>query len=182
MGSATVHGFPYPVGTDRVMVGDNAMQALAQYTDDYLLGAKAPKCKLTQPSWSCPNNVTSQVSFVGGAVAYDTDAMADLANSTIRINHAGWYVAWGFVPWTNNATGFRVALLQSGNPNLYLGQDYRPAVSGTSAIVTFNSDPTYLAAGANVILRLLQNSGSAMAITNGNGMPMSLAVTAYLGT
>lgn len=30
MGSTTVDGFPYPVGTDRVMDGDNAIQALAE--------------------------------------------------------------------------------------------------------------------------------------------------------
>ena len=36
MGDTTTHGFPYPVGTDRVMDGDNAIQALAEYTDDFL--------------------------------------------------------------------------------------------------------------------------------------------------
>lgn len=30
MGSTTTDGLPYPVGTDRVMDGDNAMQALAE--------------------------------------------------------------------------------------------------------------------------------------------------------
>lgn len=39
MGSQTTHGFPYPVGTDRVMDGDNAIQALAQEIDDQLYGA-----------------------------------------------------------------------------------------------------------------------------------------------
>ena len=83
MGSQTAHGFPYPVGTDRVMDGDNAMQALAQYTDDLTWGGlgKLPRCKITQASWSAPNNLTSQVSFVGGAVAYDTDGMSSWPHS-----------------------------------------------------------------------------------------------------
>lgn len=43
MGSSTAHGFPYPVGTDRVMDGDNAMQALAEQVDAQLYaGAAAP--------------------------------------------------------------------------------------------------------------------------------------------
>jgi hypothetical protein len=33
MGSQTVHGIPYPVGSDRVMDGDNAIQALAESVD-----------------------------------------------------------------------------------------------------------------------------------------------------
>lgn len=38
MGSTTTHGLPYPVGTDRVMDGDNAMQALAEAVDAHLYG------------------------------------------------------------------------------------------------------------------------------------------------
>lgn len=37
MGSNTAHGLPYPVGTDRVMDGDNAIQALAETLDTKLL-------------------------------------------------------------------------------------------------------------------------------------------------
>lgn len=36
MGGVTARGFPYPVGTDRVADGDNAMQALASSIDAYL--------------------------------------------------------------------------------------------------------------------------------------------------
>ena len=40
MGSfTTLFAFPYPVGTDRVMDGDNAIQALAQKVEDQLAGA-----------------------------------------------------------------------------------------------------------------------------------------------
>jgi hypothetical protein len=37
MGDTTAHGLPYPVGTDRVMDGDNAMQALAEAVDTALM-------------------------------------------------------------------------------------------------------------------------------------------------
>ena len=36
MGSTTAKGYPYPVGTDRVMDGDNAIQALAEAVDTHL--------------------------------------------------------------------------------------------------------------------------------------------------
>lgn len=39
MGGTTAPlGFPYPTGTDRVMDGDNAIQALADAVDDYFVG------------------------------------------------------------------------------------------------------------------------------------------------
>lgn len=37
MGDTTEHGLPYPVGTDRVMDGDNAIQALAEAIDTAML-------------------------------------------------------------------------------------------------------------------------------------------------
>jgi hypothetical protein len=37
MGSTTTHGLPYPVGTDLIMNGDNAMQALAEAVDTALM-------------------------------------------------------------------------------------------------------------------------------------------------
>lgn len=36
MGDNTTHGYPYPVGTDRVMDGDDAIQALAEAVDTKL--------------------------------------------------------------------------------------------------------------------------------------------------
>jgi hypothetical protein len=40
MGSQTTHGFPYPVGTDRVMDGDDAIKALAQQIDTTIADAR----------------------------------------------------------------------------------------------------------------------------------------------
>ena len=42
MGSTTPHGLPYPVGTDRIMDGDNAIQALAEAVDTALWSGAAP--------------------------------------------------------------------------------------------------------------------------------------------
>jgi hypothetical protein len=36
MGDVTEHGAPFPVGTDRVMDGDNAIQALAEWADAHV--------------------------------------------------------------------------------------------------------------------------------------------------
>lgn len=41
MGSSTPKGYPYPVGTDLVMDGDNAMQALAEAVDSTALITRA---------------------------------------------------------------------------------------------------------------------------------------------
>jgi hypothetical protein len=41
MANTNPYGFPYPIGTDRVMDGDNAIQALAEAVNNYLLPADA---------------------------------------------------------------------------------------------------------------------------------------------
>ena len=38
MPASTAHGYPYPVGTDRVADGDNAIQALAEKVEANLVG------------------------------------------------------------------------------------------------------------------------------------------------
>jgi len=40
-GTTSPYGFPYPTGTDRVMDGDNAIQALAEAVDDFSFGSSA---------------------------------------------------------------------------------------------------------------------------------------------
>jgi hypothetical protein len=50
MGSTTTHGAPFPVGTDRVMDGDNAIQALAEWVDTTVYGG-APASAAAPGVW-----------------------------------------------------------------------------------------------------------------------------------
>lgn len=51
MGDTTTHGAPFPVGTDRVMDGDNAIKALAEWVDGRLYAASAPSGALAPGVW-----------------------------------------------------------------------------------------------------------------------------------
>ena len=76
MGSTTTHGFPFPVGTDRVMDGDNAIQALAQFCDDYLVGTTGlitdtgwvPLAITTPANWAVVSGYPLQYRQVGKRV------------------------------------------------------------------------------------------------------------------
>jgi hypothetical protein len=184
MGSQTPkYALPYPLGTDRVMDGDNAIQALAERVEAVLTARKLPRCRIhTAASVSIPNNVTTQVSFAGGTVAYDTDTMADIANSRITIKTAGWYVLKAFVPWLSAGTGFRVALLQSsGGVGQYAGQDYRMAVTGAITTHMIASDPLQLAVNDAVILRALHTQGTALNLGAANGVNPWISAEWYDG-
>lgn len=184
MGSTTSHGFPYPVGTDRVMDGDNAMQALAQYTDDYLLAGKVPRCRIAYASTqSIPNNVATDLNMSGATVVYDTAAMADTANSRILIKQTGLYVITLTLGWVNpgTPTGFRMGFIIK-NPtgsNTYLANDYRAYGSGSN--VNLVTDPLPLVAGDSIGGRAMHTQGVALALNNTNGVPCSLTAALWMG-
>lgn len=172
------------------MDGDNAMQSLAQYTDDVLWGAAAqkfPRCKynLGQPQ-SIPTGVVTQLLFggTGSGVVYDTNAMADAANNRILIKTAGWYVVTFWFMWASNATSYRNALLLKtppGAPTGYVGQVYAAANSGSNTSQQLTTDPIQCAVNDAFTLSAYQGSGAALSIVAGNSVNPFLAVTWWPG-
>lgn len=75
MGSTTASGYPYPVGTDRVMDGDNAIQALAEAVEATV--AKGGPWAAYTPvvggvGWSLGNGVvTGRFHRVGKLVTFE---------------------------------------------------------------------------------------------------------------
>lgn len=187
MGSTTTHGFPFPVGTDRVMDGDNAIQALAQYTDDYLLGGKAHRCRIAYATGlSIPNNVVTDLSMVGATVAYDTGGMANVANNRIDIKTTALYVITLTVGWQapGTPTGNRDALIfrNSVSPaSAYIANDYRPAQASSSTAVNLVTDPLPLTAGDSIVGRVLHTQGAVLTTLSQNGVPCSLTVAMWMG-
>lgn len=174
MGSQTTHGFPYPVGTDRVMDGDNAMQALAEAVDAAF--TSRPRAKIVAAANQTLNNDTiTTVTFAGGVVSYDTNGMADLANNRLVIKTAGLYVIHGRLGFAFNAAGARGGLLWL-NGATYLAEDYRLAIAVNYGTV-FNvvSEPIALAVNDNLSLRALQVAGGTLPLTTINGRYSHLA-------
>jgi hypothetical protein len=103
MGSTTSKGYPYPVGTDRVMDGDDAIKALAEavngdalFTRATSVGQSIPLGVATQVSWNpaspngCELTKTSAsqwtVTKAGLYVITTSVNVAHFASSTIRAN------------------------------------------------------------------------------------------------
>lgn len=76
-GTTSPYGFPYPTGTDRVMDGDNAMQALAEAVDNHLetnLGAATPTTLLPN---SAPWTSSSKYAKRAGIVTFTLYGLKD---------------------------------------------------------------------------------------------------------
>lgn len=101
MGSATTtFAVPYPVGTDRVMDGDNAMQAMAERLDLLLGGAGGAS------SGSMPANAPGMWQTAAGMTICTDTSLAATAGSSIsramwmKIGKTVWYYGAG-----NSGTG-----------------------------------------------------------------------------
>jgi hypothetical protein len=65
MPSTTAHGYPYPVGTDRVTDGDNAIQALAERIDTTLGAIASGVANVTFPG-AVPGSTITVVTLPAG--------------------------------------------------------------------------------------------------------------------
>jgi len=106
MGSTTTQGYPYPVGTDRVMDGDDAIKALAEALEaDGTQYTKALTVGQTMTA-AAVNNVQWQVPTVNGCNLTRTNAY------TFTVTRAGLYVITATVFTTGFAANGSRAYLQ----------------------------------------------------------------------
>lgn len=121
MGSQTAHGFPYPVGTDLLADGDNAIQALAEAVD--LAVFSAPYWRGTyaggQPWTAAVNIPWTQVENIGGG-AY--------ASGVYTVPKAGVYRLVAQVKF--NTTTNTAFLLKKNGANVAYGYNQASAAFG----------------------------------------------------
>jgi hypothetical protein len=127
MGSTTANGLPYPVGTDRVMDGDNAIQALAEAIDAAALFAGntgvltaaaagfTPASGITGLTGSClRRNGVVAVSFSFTVTAGFPDG--EFANRDVVVIPAGWAPLVSS-SLTSGSTGGGVFYYAEGTPS-----------------------------------------------------------------
>lgn len=156
MATQTAHGFPYPVGTDRVMDGDNAMQALAEKIDTHR--TTPPRARRAASALQAiPHNVETTVNL--GTVSYDTDTMAAVAN-TITIKTAGWYRFAAHCPYAANGTGFRVVFIKGGGAiGLVAANTGSTPLAGIVHCLDVVSEPILCAVNDAFFMTTTQQSG-----------------------
>jgi hypothetical protein len=114
MGGTTTHGLPYPTGTDLIMNGDNAMQALAEAIDAKTLTAPGV-LTLAAAGFTPAANFTGMVGAVirrGGFVGMTCTALVstlalaagDMGN-VVCLNVPAGYQPLVTAPITSGATG-----------------------------------------------------------------------------
>lgn len=98
----TIHGLPYPVGTDRVMDGDNAIQALAEAIDlkalDLIVQAGTiTGGTATSTSWAATQNFPVAFGAVPLAVVI-TGVASSFATvwtvASLTAANFGWRAQW----------------------------------------------------------------------------------------
>lgn len=98
--ASTARGFPYPVGTDRVMDGDNAIQALAQAVNDKLGNLAIGQLPIT-PS-AADTATTVAVTFPAGRFV---NAPVVFAVPNSSVSAAGVIIrCWAAAPSTTGCT------------------------------------------------------------------------------
>lgn len=152
----TTHGFPYPIGTDRVMDGDNAIQALAEKVDTHRTTPPRARIRATALQ-SIPHNVETTVNL--GTVSYDTDGMTSVAH-TIQIKTAGWYRFFAHCPYAANGTGFRVVFIKGGGSiGLVAANTGSTPLAGVTHCLDVVSEPILCAVNDAFFMTTTQQSG-----------------------
>lgn len=160
MGSqTTTWALPFPVGTDRVMDGDNAMQALAERVDLLLGGTGAPG------GGGTPNPAAPGLWQVASGMTICTDAsLAATAGSSIskamwmKIGKTVWYYGAG-----NSGTGTTSNAISL--PNAVAGTPtYRNQCCGVAGIAGASSPADqsgrgFMGAGLDRLIIVAWNQG-----------------------
>lgn len=145
MATKTANGFPYPVGTDRVMDGDDAIRALAEYTDAKTMcwghATKGGNQALGTNATAWFSDLTP-VQVCGGVTA---DA------SGIVVPIRGYYLVWALAHFTAANGGHGQTILGDGAGVMYAQATLTVGTIGTGVGLTpYASGVALLNAGTRV--------------------------------
>jgi hypothetical protein len=170
MGSQTpIRALPYPVGTDRLMDGDDAIKALATSLDTQLgLGVG---CRVGNTAvQNIAINVEVLITF--NAVSFDTGNFFNPASSTIiTCRQAGMYLAIVGYSFAGTAgAGSRIVILKVNGTSVFSSA----VAFSTGALSGTLLYPLFLSVGDTVSMAQYQSSGAT--ITTHNQPFPSLAI------
>lgn len=165
-------GLPYPSGTVAPNVPAD-MQALAQAVEGAIY--QRPRVKIiTGADQALTSGSLTTVDFNGGSVAYDTNAMADIANDRIVIKTAGLYRFSARLAWGISSAGYRALIITRGVSE-FLVDNYDAATPSQSKITTVTSEPILCAVNDAISLQTVQTSGGSLNLIQANSRRCHLA-------
>jgi hypothetical protein len=150
MGSTTTKGYPYPVGTDRVMDGDDAIKALAEAVDSDSAFTRATTLGQTLVA-ATANNISWNAASPNGCELTKTSAY----QWTVTV--AGLYVVTAVVQLgAFQPSGTRAYIGLSAGPGVTYYQ--RDVMSGENTATTTMLNA--LAPGDQIIVTLFPNTAT----------------------
>lgn len=161
-------GLPYPDGTEFVVNGDDAIQALAEALDERFLGSAALNRAAVQ---SIPNNIVTFVAWtpasseLAGDFAFGTDG-ANPDNLLVYNGPTRWFAVVAQVQWSTLTAGTPTVQVVRNGVDVEPGSISQTALSATAGVVgSVISCILKLEAGDELDVRILQVSGSATNVT-----------------
>lgn len=156
--ATTSGGLPYPTGTDKVVDGDNAIQALAEAVEARFARVTA---RGTVDAQSVPSGSSHQPLIV---IPNDTTGFtfADNAFTTLV---EGAYVITGYLSLGTLASGIASLAIYQGGTILAGQTGPATTAGGTRLSVT---TARVLSVGQALTLRAFQTSGAALSVSGGN--------------
>lgn len=158
--ATTVGGLPYPVGTDKVVDGDDAIKALAEAVD------ARPYAALRR---------TTALSIIAGTVVlndnFDSVAARNFTHAAgvLTVGRSGVYAVTFGGEYANQINGTRQGflVLNSTDPANAVIADKRSAqAAGTSGITFGGTIVRSFVAGDRLQIVLFQDAGPALNVTN----------------
>ena len=156
------NGWPYPVGTDKVIDGDNAIKALA----DALPGRGGVEVTATD-SVTVPNAAWSGVSVGTAGASYGAGWRTDATSPIIDV--PGWWQVDLSVTWAAGGIGRRGLGWGAAGvaPTAFAQQIVSVSGTGTVSQVTQKwSGAFYFAAASRCQLWVYHDSGATISVTN----------------
>jgi len=169
MPANTARGFPYPLGTDPLSQGDDAIHNLASYLDGNVPkygDAIDPNVVKVYRSLatSIPNGGSATITW--DQEVWNPTGMHSTSTNPTRLTApvAGKYRFDAQVGYTSNATGYRsLAVTQNANP---VARSTSQAANGATHVQAVSGE-VQMAAGDYLEVVVGQNSGGALNTTTG---------------
>lgn len=169
----TTGGLPYPVGTDFVVDGDNAIRALAESTDARTTYGGLIQVRQSSAQSGYPGATWFSVPFDQTPYtirpAVPPGVRWDYAARAFVIQTAGVYFVWATVTMTGGTYSMRIR--HNGERTLAL----QTATSQSYTVST--SAVSYLPSGAQILVQVFVVSGTLSTPADTNDNPLMFGIT-----
>ena len=164
MPATTTQGVPYPLGTDRVMDGDNAIQALAQWVDNSICFGAA-YTNAAGPGVGGTMWFNSQPIALGGGCALG----GTFPVTGITVPRKGWYQLHAVANMQSTQAGVHSGRLFIGDSGTAWCEGYVQIQQPTALNLVSAMTVRQLNAGQVVYWGMTAGGVSAVGVTNGPG-------------